>query len=300
MADSWLEELPVLGRLPVDEAAAKLREVGEDELADTLQAARHNATPTMYALAGLRLRRDRAFRHTGIAIGYLAPRAGTHVDLLAIHHAGSIAADPSLRGKPITVRLDALHVADYPGPSPHRVLFDFATDDVHFNATYQVAQGEHAAVIGRPIFVGLRVGEQGLLLQTAVVNVHNEGDRAFLRFLDSDVFKAGLQLASTWQPALAPLSAMALALTNTIAAHRCNVAIQTAEMGLDFRVGPTGVRLTEGAYIVAQIPGSVQAIWRWQDWGYDTSNGQIVSAADSSRILPYNFFTIGISRGTDE
>lgn len=294
MADSWLDELPVLGRLPVGEAAMKLREVGEDELADALQAVRCNAPSTTYSLT--RLRRDRAFRHTGLAIGYLAPSAGPHAGQLPIHHAGSIAPDPSLRGERITVTLDALHVADYPGPSPHRVLFDFAADDVHFNATYRATAGEDAAVIGRPIFVGLHVGDQGLLLQAATVNVHNEDDQAFLKFLDTDVFKAGLQLASTWQPALAPLSAMALALTGMIAARRRNVAIQTVEIGLDFRAGPTGARLAEGAYIAVQIPESVQAVWRWQDWAYDPASGHIVNAASFGQLLPYNFFMIGISR----
>jgi hypothetical protein len=286
----------VLGRLPAEKAAEKLREVGEDELADTLEADYRDAEATTYALPRVRLRRDRAFRHTGHAIGHLAPSSSPHTGTLAINHAGSIAPDHSLMGQRITVTLDALHVADYPGRGPHRVLFDFAAQDVHFNATYRAMEGEPAAVLGRPIFVGIRVGDQGLFLQTATVNVQNEDDDAFLGFLESDVFKAGLQLASAWQPALAPLSAMALALTKAIAVRRRNVVVQTIELGLDFRAGPTGTRLAEGAYIIVQIPASAQTVWRWQDWVYDPTSGQIVNAASVAQQLPYNFFTIGVSR----
>jgi hypothetical protein len=32
----WLSRLPVIGKLPPAEAAAKLREIGEDEIADSL------------------------------------------------------------------------------------------------------------------------------------------------------------------------------------------------------------------------------------------------------------------------
>jgi hypothetical protein len=296
MTTSWLDELPVLGRLPIDQATAKLREVGEDQLADALQADRHDTPVDTYGLPRLRLRPDRAFRHTGHAIGYLPLSPGPHTGPLEIRHAGNITPDPSLEGEQIILTLDALRIADYPGRGPHRVLFDFAAGQVHFNATYRAAEGEHAAVRGRPIFVGLPVGHQGLLLQVATVNVHNEQDEAFLRFLETEAFTAGLQLATTWQPALVPLSAMALALTKAIATRHRNVAVQAIELGLDFRAGPMGARLAEGAYIVVQIPESAQTVWRWQHWVYDPTSGHIVNAADHNQLFPYNSFTISISR----
>ncbi|MGH8885422.1 MAG: hypothetical protein ACRDYX_09670 [Egibacteraceae bacterium] len=89
---------------------------------------------------------------------------------------------------------------------------------------------------------------------------------------------------------------MAVGLTKAIAARHRNVAVQTVELGLDFRAGPTGARLAEGAYIAVQIPESHQEIFRWQDWVYDPTAGRIVSAADPSQPLRYNFFTLGISR----
>jgi hypothetical protein len=299
---TWLDELPVLGTLPPEQAAAKLREVGEDELADALDAAREEA-PATYGLGKLRLRKDRAFRHTTHAIGHLAatvPRG----EPLPIAHAGTIAPDPSLRGARIKLTLDGLRVADYPGRGAHRVLFDFAaqnqvaegSEQVHFNATYRAAEGEQAAVLGRPIYLGLKVGSEGLLLQVATVNVHNETDEAFLSFLETDAFKAGLTLATSLQPALIPLSAMAMGLTKVIASRHRNVAVQAVEVGLDFRRQPMGARLAEGSYIAVQLPESLGAVWRWQDWVYDPLNGRIVGDNDQSQLLPYNYFVVSVSR----
>src|SRR5438034_125789 len=117
----WLARLPVIGSLPPEVAAAKLREVGEDETADALEE-----------------------------------------------------------------------------------------------------EGEQAAVLGRPVFVGLQVGAEGLFLQCATVNVLNEGDEALLRFLDGDAFKNGLQLLTTAQPVLAPFVALTVGLTQTVAGRNKN------------------------------------------------------------------------------
>ena len=102
--------------------------------------------------------------------------------------------------------------ASYPGGGLHRVLFDFyaqhqvpgGAEDLHFNATFRVREGEHAAVVGFPIFIGLNVGTEGVAFRCYTVNVANEEDERLLGFLESDVFKSGLRLATTAQPAIAP------------------------------------------------------------------------------------------------
>jgi hypothetical protein len=300
---SWLNELPVLGKLPPDQAADKLREVGEDEVAAALEAAQE-ASPTTYGWPKLTLRRDRAWRHTAHAVGHLAPTNGPRTEPLAIHHAGNIGPDQSLKGARVKLTLDGLRVADYPGRGAHRVLFDFAaqnqladgSEQVHFNATYRAAEGEQAAVLGRPIFVGLHVGGEGLFLQCATVNVQNDADEAFLAFLETDAFTTGLQLATTVQPALVPFSTMAVAITKSIAARHRNVAVQAVELGLDFRATPMGARLAEGSYVVVQIPETLRAVWRWPDWVYDPTSGRIVNQEDRTRLLPYNYFVVSVSR----
>jgi hypothetical protein len=83
---------------------------------------------------------------------------------------GEVQADLSLKNARVNVALNALRVADYPGSGTHRVLFDFygrnqvpgATEDLHFNASYRAREGEHAAVRGYPIFLGLGVAQVGV------------------------------------------------------------------------------------------------------------------------------------------
>ena len=88
-----------------------------------------------------------AWRHTSHSIGFIpagASGAG------AIRHVGEVEADPSLKDVRLRITLDGLRVADYPGGGIHRVLFNFfvqnrtgtGVEDVNFNATYRVREGE--------------------------------------------------------------------------------------------------------------------------------------------------------------
>ena len=133
------------------------------------------AAPTTYGvLSRFGIGRDRAWQHTAHAVGYLAPAPGLGTGLLAIQHAVNIASDEALKGSRIKLTLDGLRVAGYPGRGMHRVLFDFAArnqtgqsaEQLHFHTTYRAAEGEQAAALGRPIFVGLQVGAEGLFLQS--------------------------------------------------------------------------------------------------------------------------------------
>ncbi len=305
MTDSdWLDGLPVIGELSPEVAAVKLREVGEDELAQALDDAPEAAPEAFGVLSRLGIGRDRAWAHTAHAVGYLAPAAGPQTGLLEIQQAGNIAADEGLRGARVKLTLDGLRVADYPGRGMHRVLFDFAArnqtdqgaEQLHFSTAYRVAEGEEAAVLGRPIFTGLQAGTEGLFLQCLTVNVLNEGDEALLRFLEGDAFTSGLQLLTTAQPALGPFVALTLGLTQTIAKRNRNVPVQAVDLGLDFSQIPVRPKLAEGSYIAVQIPQSLRTVWEWEDWRYDPAKGHLVSADDPGLLIPYNYFVVGISR----
>jgi len=299
----WFDDLPVLGRLPVQQAAAKLKELGEEEAAAALQTARTEGGPT-FATSSWWPFQDRLWQHTAHAFGYLAPAPpGTAPG--AIRHAGNLAADQTLKNSRITVTLDRLRIAGYPGRGMHRVLFDFYAQNqvpgnmehLHFNSTFRVQEGEQAAVIGYPLFVGLNVGSVGVAFKCFTVNVKNDQDEAFLGFLESDVFKTGLQLATTAQPAIGPLSQMALSLTKGIAARNRNVPVQDFFMGLDFSTIATRARLAEGSYLAVQIPETMQAVWDWREWVYEPGgNGQIVNRADTKRPIPYNYVVFSVSR----
>jgi hypothetical protein len=305
MADSdWLDALSVIGELPPEVAAVKLREVGEDELAQALAEAPGAAPEAFGVLSRLGIGGDRAWQHTAHTVGYLAPGASPQAGLLEVRHAGNIAPDEELKGARVKLSLDGLRVADYPGRGMHRVLFDFAArnqtdqgaEQLHFSTTYRVAEGEEAAVLGRPIFTGLQVGAEGLFLQCATVNVLNEGDEALLGFLEGDAFTNGLQLLTTAQPALGPFVALTLGLTQTIAARHRNVAVQKVDLGLDFSSIVLRPKLAEGSYIAVQIPQSLRTVWEWDDWRYDPANGHLASALDPGLLIPYNYFVVSVSR----
>jgi hypothetical protein len=169
-AEDWFEGPPVLGKLPSAQAIATLRELGEDTVADTLEAAEE--TPRKGTFGGrwnFWSARNEPWQHMAHAFGYLAP-APPGSGLLPIQHAGNITPDLSLRNSRIKITLSRLRVAGYPGRGTHRVLFDFYAQNqvpgnvehLHFNATYRVREGEREAIVGYPIFVGLNVGSEGL------------------------------------------------------------------------------------------------------------------------------------------
>ena len=301
MSGGPFDDLPVIGALSRTDAAAKLREVEEDAAADAVaEAAR--TEPARFGLSDLWPFRERHFQHTAHSIGFLP--TGSSAAPRAILGVGEVAADASLKNRRIKIALNALRVADYPGGGTHRVLFDFyarnhvpgATEDLHFNATYRVREGQRAAVRGYPIFLGLGVGTDGVALHFHTVNVKNDADEAFLDVLEGDAFKKGLKLATTAQPAIAPLASMALALTKSVAKRNRNVSVQDCYLGLDFTGTAMGARLAEGDYIAVQIPESFARVWTWDDWVYEPQSGLIVSRTEPGALIPYNYVVFGVSR----
>lgn len=295
----WFEE-PVLGKLRPAQAAEKLREVGEIKAAAALETAAETKT---FGVRGIWPFQDKPWQHTAHAFGYLAP-APPGSDTLPIKHAGNIQADLSLKKSRVKITLDCLRVAAYPGGGTHRILFDFYAQNqvpgnvehLHFNATYRVLEGERAAILCYPIFVGLNVGTEGVAFKCYTINVKNDDDEALLGFLESDVFKTGLRLVSTAQPAIAPLSGMAVALTKSVASKHKNVPVQDFYLGLDFTNIATGARLATGSYLVVQIPESLRSVWDWNDWVYQPTSGQIVNKDDPKKLIPYNYLVFSVSR----
>lgn len=300
------EDIPVIGSLPPEKAARILRELGDHDTADKLEPESGQTTrgPSIYGGNRFWPFQDKAWQHTAHAFGYLAPAAPGD-ESLPIRHAGNMAAQESLKNGRVKITLDCLRVAAYPGTGIHHVLFDFYAQNqvagknvehLHFNATYRAREGERAAILGYPVFIGLNVGTEGVAFKCFTVNVKNEADEVLLGFLDSDVFKAGLKLAKTAQPAIAPLSGMALGLTRSLASRNKNVAVQDFYMGLDFSNIPTRAKLAEGSYIAVQIPETLATIWNWGDWVYHPGTGQIVNKSDNRSLIPYNYLVFSVSR----
>ncbi len=297
-------DVPVLGRLSPLEAAEKLREIGETDAADLLeQGGVGRAVSGVRRASGLLpwAFQDRPWQHAEHAFGHIRPSRESR-GLRKIYEVGQVQPDESLRNARIRITLDALRIFEYPGKGTHNILFDFYAQNqlkthaehLHFNAVYRVRDDDHAAVKGFPIFLGLNTGREGVSFRCYTVNVHNDADQALLSFLDSDVFKSGLKLATTAQPVLAPFTNMAFGLTKALASRNRNVPVQEFALGLDFGGNATRASLAEGSYVVVQAPGS--ANWRWSEWVFDPSKGRIVSHDDPDQTIPYNYMVFGVSR----
>ncbi|MEO7731075.1 MAG: hypothetical protein ABIY55_08900 [Kofleriaceae bacterium] len=299
----WFDDVPIIGKLAPEKIAEVLRELGDFDAAASfdLAAERPPTRPTTYGLRDLL--KPPPWQHATHAFGYLGPR-DQQGQPQSIVHAGAIDPDRTLQGARVNVTLDHLGVFDYPGSGQHRVLFDFYaqhqaaenTEHLHFNATYRVRDREDVGLVGYPIFVGLRVGTEGLSFKCFTVNVKNDDDEAFLGFMESDSFRSGLRLVETAQPAIGLLSTMAMGLTRSMAKRRRNVPVQDFFMGLDFSSRATGARLATGSYVAVQIPPQLERVWRWDDWEYQPTRGLIVRRDDPDQTIPFNYVIIGVDR----
>jgi hypothetical protein len=303
MTQPDLDDVTVISRMEPRQAAAALRAVGEIDVALALEQApaRPGGRPSSYGIFDMFSTSPKPWMHSGHTFGFLPQKASASQEH-EIVAAGEIDADESLRNSRVKISLNRLHVASYPGGRTHHILFDFHArnqlrrggEDVHFNASFRVTEGSEAAVVGYPIFVGLGVGAEGVSFKCVTVNVKNEEDERFLAVLESSVFRQGLRLAATAQPALAPLSALATGLTKAIATRHRNVPVQSFQLGLDFQGSRMGARLAQGDYVAVQLPPELRRVWRWDDWAFDPGSGSIVSADDRS-ALPYNYIVFGVT-----
>jgi hypothetical protein len=306
-------DIEVIGKIPLDEAALSLDALGDVDGAEVVRKAideqnsqrRLQGGVQPYSLATILGRRAK-WAHTAHTLGFIPPNQdGVHACPIA--NAGSIPADRALAGQPLRISLNALRIASYPGFGMHSVLFDFyvqskTTDgkheDLHFNAVYRGQEGEHAGIVGQPIFHGVVPSEGGLGLRCLTVNIKNEADEKLIAFLERDVFKSGLRLLKTAQPAVGPLSEMAYGLITGLAKRARNVPVQDVYLGLDFGSTAGGARLAKGTYVAVQIPERLGFNWKWDEWVFDHSAGRIVLKSDGVTLVPYNYIALGIDSCT--
>ena len=288
---------PVLGEMSDEELIAKLAQLESHEAdLDGSGLDRFAAQKKARGLGHPFFSREKPYLYTSHAFGYLAPGAGGK--LVA---AGQLQPDRDLTR--VNVRLNTLRCASYPGGGIHHVLFDFyaenhvqgAVESAHFSQVYRVNEGQSAGVTGYPIFLGINVGSSGIAFRCFTVNVKNDADEKFLGFLDSDVFKQGLKLASTAQPAIAPFSTMAVGLAKAIGSRHRNFKVQDFYMGLDFEGNGAGARLAIGDYYAVQIPDRLVSEWNWAEWVFDASKSTIVAAADGRTLIPYNYVGFSVT-----
>ena len=303
------KDFPSLAAMPPQLAAAKLRAVGENDAADALErvaATSQSETAQSFGIRELFGQFTKPWQQTGTAIGYLSPIPDASSDSIPIVSARRIEADVTLKKAALKITLDRFYVAQYPGGGKHRILLHFATqiqvrgraetEVLHFNTTCDVLDGETAPIQGYPIFIGFNVGNEGLTLEYTTINVKNEQDQQILDILNSDVFRAGVTLVSTFQPVLAPFSAIAVGLAKMLCNRNNNINIGPFKIGFDFSTIPLREHLAEGSYIVTQLPEDLQRTWNWSDWAYYIDSGLIIKKADPQQRIPYNYLIFSITR----
>ncbi|MFE8599381.1 hypothetical protein [Archangium violaceum] len=296
------DEIPVLGAMSALDAAMKLRELGEDELAARLEGAQLDLRGSKPARSSLWPFQDKPWQYTEHAFGYI--KAGSSTEDQPLVSAASIRADKNLLNSQIKITLNRLHVANYPGGNEHHILFEFSArnqaqavaEDAHYSVSLRAREGQSAALVGIPIFVGLNVGQEGVAFKCQTINVKNTEDERLIEFMDSHPFRTGLELMKTVQPALVPLSQMVGGLAKALLKRARNVKVQEFNLGLDFGNVPMSARMAEGAYVIVQIPDTLKEDWDWRDWIYRPVTGNIVSADDLTTRLPFNYLVLGISR----
>jgi hypothetical protein len=298
---SWFTT-PVIGDIAPEQAIPRLRAIGEFEVAAQLERALQTSRGDRRTERRWPFK-NQPWQHTSHVFGYIRPDlSGT--DPQPLQAIEAIQPERQLQDARITITLNRLHIAHYPGGGIHRILVHFAahhqqakrTEMLHFNATYRVREGESAGIQGYPIFVGLHVGAGGIILKCRTINVLNEQDEAFVHILESDTFKAGLRLTTAVQPVIAPFSEMALGLVSAIATKHRNESIQDFDLGLGFDTLALGGRLAEGTYLAVQVPEDQWHTWDWGEWVYLPARGRVAQRQAPHQSIPYNYLAFGVSR----
>ena len=233
---------------------------------------------------------------TGVRIGFVPASASSDQQIIA---GSAVTCDKTLIGNRIKVTLDLFYVERYPGAGEHTIVCEFSgrnqsqgmSEEVRFALSVTARDRNGAGISGAPVFVGLEVGPDGILLEGRTVSVRNSGDDWLIDALGSNTFKNGLALVETVQPVLKPFIKLAAEAVNSAAKRQRNKQVSGFNIGLDFSDTPTTAKIALGSYIVVQGDGHS---WSWGDLSLDReSNLVIVRAAGTP--LKLNYMILGIS-----
>jgi hypothetical protein len=294
------EAFKVLGELPPAEIAQKLREIGDHEAAEfyELQARRG---PSLLEESRFI---PRKWLDTSHQYGFIPPFEPGPDRYHPILSATNMHPDTTLINQRVNIRLDWLRAYEYPRSyfnnkdNIHTILFTFeaknqverGSESLAFNQTYYARSGQDVAVVGRPIFIGLTVGSNGIGFACETVNMSNSSDEQLVTAITSEATQTGLNLLTTAQPALVPFVSLAKKLSISLLKKQKNVAVQRFSLGLDFDTGTTGARLALGSYVVVQASEI-----SWSDWRYDTETGTLRTASNERKTLPFNAIIFRVS-----
>ena len=235
----------------------------------------------------------RAWEYTGVGVGFIEnTESGSPPTIV---RAGTMQADSGLKNSRVNVKLDGFVIADYPFRGTSEVLFEVSgrhhietngTDEpVTFARKFPVRDQGAAGITGLPLFNSLKVPPGGIGIEFRAVFLKNEKAHSFLDFLNSAPMTAGLSLAASANPAVAPFTQLARGLVSYIYQRRDGMVVHSGYVGLDFS-GSLGAKIRNGTYVVAQIQG-LDIDWT----GWTVSSGEINRNGER---FPYNYYLIRV------
>ena len=236
------------------------------------------------------------YAFTGVLIGFVPP--GSHGDEIRIANAMTILPEHELREKRIKITLDKFYVESYPGNGTHRILCEFAgknqiageTEEMRFTMNVEARDRGSASVNGKPIFMGVTIGKDGIAFEGRTVNVRSDIDDLILDALGNDTFKNGLSLISSVQPALKPFVTLAASVVSATAKRSQNRQVYAFSLGLDFGTSATSAKLRRGSYIVVQ---GDDAEWQWSNFSLKPDSLALVT--NEGKSAPFNYMVFGVS-----
>lgn len=300
-----VQDMITIGDLEPEELAAKLREMGDEEAAAEIEESQYARDLDSLFDESKR----KAYRYRTHQIGYFPLRQPRYDAPIPIRAIGVIDPDPSLLNNRIDIHLDRLYVEQYPGKffgggGEHHIMVNFTArnhlpnvtnpETVAFSQTYMAFDGDEAGVLGYPVFIGLNVGGMGAAFGISTINVKNTEDEAILKMLDSNEFRNGLSLLNTAQPAIAPLTKLAIETTRLLAGRSKNVSVQNFYLGLDAKMAAAGGPLVAGNFIVAQVPGPNEI--DWSKYHFDPNTGTVRRREGDRRGLRYNYLIFRVTK----
>ena len=295
LAGSFAESVRPFNELSEENKAQILAEMGEVSESGTIKPGVES--PLGEARDSIKLRKpkpwDYAFR-----IAYIPePEAGVTVG--SVVSANTIKPALFENMKSVTIRMDGIWVADFPGWGKNKnrqftfeasnKLKDGGSEDVVYNKASPVYEGQGAGIAGVPILRDLNISEKGLNVEITITNLKTDEQIKALGIMDSKAFNSGLGLLTTAQPALVPFTELARGIAKMGAEKDNGLVVGGIKLGLDFQgvVAGNGGRLNKGTYVAIQAPLEFD----FSDLSVDFRNNSHITRKSTGKSLhsEYNY-----------
>lgn len=254
---------------------------------------------------------NKPWQATGMVVGYIPPRqTGNQVPVTS---AAAMTGDRALISTRIKISLDRFFVKEYPGSGTHKILCEFAgknqvisspragkkskdAEEMRFAFNTQANDNEPASVSGHPIFLGVVVGSDGLSFEGRTVNVGSKMNDAVQKMLGSPIFKNGLSLMTSAQPALKPFVGLAGSVVEAVAKSKDNYQVHNFNLGLDFSENITSAKLRHGSYVIIQTN---QTDWNWTNTHWSPDALCLIDN-QTGKSVEANYLILGVSPFSEE